>query len=459
MLMLLLSAGCTFYTGPPTVQGAPASGGQSGNGGLPSTPGGELDGGAEPAGKWRNVTSNLAGLRSGCGNLALVSAHPTLDMLIAGVANRALWASTDGAETWHALGLGALSTTVENVATSIVYDPATPEAFWESGINGRVGIVKSIDLGRHFSRRGQSGSNEVISIDFNDPDRSTQLVGGHGQKQVIFRSSDAGETWDDIGKQFPANADASTYPLVIDANTYLMGAPEQVGGKAGIYLTIDAGATWSLVSPDGGQFAPLVAEDATIYWASTKGGGLVRSSDAGDTFTQVVGAGLLQSFSPLELPDGRLVAASSNHLVASTNHGKDWRFVSAKLPYAINGFTYSIAQKAFFVWHSTCVGENPVPKDAIMRFDFDFAAKGECVGPRLSLQDAITLQGRCVPANAWGAMSKLILFSMIIAMIGIPARAAREKNPHKGFRKAIIQSLIFDAIYAFALVFLWGRWD
>ena len=375
-LVLLLGTGCTFYTGPPTVQGTPASGGQSGAGGNGAVnPRGELDGGVEPKGKWLNVTSNLAGLNSGCGNLSLVSAHPTLDMLIASVAARALWGSTDGGESWHGLGLGALSTAVENQATTILYDPAAPEVFWESGINGPVGIVKSIDSGKHFSRRGQTNYNEVISIDFSDPDRNTQVVGGHGQKQVIFRSNDSGVTWDDIGKQFPAGADASTYPLVIDATTYLMGAPEQVGGKSGIYLTTDAGATWSQVSPLGGYGAPLVASDATIYWASPKGGGLVKSTDSGDSFTQVVGAGLLQSFSPLELPDGKLVAVSASHIVASSDHGKTWRFVSAKLPYVIAGYTYSVPQKAFYIWHATCSGASPVPKDAIMRFDFDFAAK------------------------------------------------------------------------------------
>jgi hypothetical protein len=54
-------------------------------------------------------------------------------------------------------------------------------------------------------------------------------------------------------------------------------------------------------------------------------------------------------------------------------------------------------------------------------------------------------------------MSKLILISMIFATIAIPARAARQKNPGKGLKAAIIQTLIFDVFYAFALVFLWGR--
>jgi hypothetical protein len=54
-------------------------------------------------------------------------------------------------------------------------------------------------------------------------------------------------------------------------------------------------------------------------------------------------------------------------------------------------------------------------------------------------------------------MSKLILISVIIAAIAIPARAAREENPRKGLRKAIIQTLFFHAFYAFALCYLWGR--
>ncbi len=55
-------------------------------------------------------------------------------------------------------------------------------------------------------------------------------------------------------------------------------------------------------------------------------------------------------------------------------------------------------------------------------------------------------------------MSKLILISMIFALIAIPARAAREKNPRVGLKRAIILTLVFDALYAFALVFVWGRW-
>ena len=54
-------------------------------------------------------------------------------------------------------------------------------------------------------------------------------------------------------------------------------------------------------------------------------------------------------------------------------------------------------------------------------------------------------------------MSKLILMSIIIGIIGIPARAAREKNPRKALKNVIVQMLIFEALYLFAVGFLYGR--
>lgn len=54
-------------------------------------------------------------------------------------------------------------------------------------------------------------------------------------------------------------------------------------------------------------------------------------------------------------------------------------------------------------------------------------------------------------------MSKLILMSFILAMIVIPARAARNPSPRKGLRSTVTQLFTFYAWYAFALIFLWGR--
>jgi len=56
-------------------------------------------------------------------------------------------------------------------------------------------------------------------------------------------------------------------------------------------------------------------------------------------------------------------------------------------------------------------------------------------------------------------MSKLILLSILFAMIGIPARAARKKDARKALKAVIVQMLIFEAFYIFALRYLYGRFD
>lgn len=56
-------------------------------------------------------------------------------------------------------------------------------------------------------------------------------------------------------------------------------------------------------------------------------------------------------------------------------------------------------------------------------------------------------------------MGKLILMSIIIGIIAIPTRAAREPDLRKGLRKVVKQMLIFEVIYLFALRYLWGRFE
>ena len=54
-------------------------------------------------------------------------------------------------------------------------------------------------------------------------------------------------------------------------------------------------------------------------------------------------------------------------------------------------------------------------------------------------------------------MKKLILLSVIIASVVIPARAAREKSGKKGLKKTLIQIAIFEVIYVILLTQVWFR--
>ena len=81
---------------------------------------------------------------------------------------------------------------------------------------------------------------------------------------------------------------------------------------------------------------------------------------------------------PIELPDKRVATigqvGGKQTVLVSANQGQSWAHASAILPYQdARGVAYSPEQKAFFIWHYTCdSGANPVPPDAIQRFDFDY---------------------------------------------------------------------------------------
>jgi hypothetical protein len=53
--------------------------------------------------------------------------------------------------------------------------------------------------------------------------------------------------------------------------------------------------------------------------------------------------------------------------------------------------------------------------------------------------------------------AKLILISILIMSIVIPARAAAAKNPREGFKKALWQMTLFNLFYALAVTYIYPR--
>jgi hypothetical protein len=342
-------------------------------------PGIEAGDGSGPVAGWVNVTGNLANMPSECGNMSFMSAKPDEDMLVAGIALDGLWATRNGGDGWSALGAGSdASAPITNRTSSIVYDPQNTMRWWESGIYNGGGVYETTDDGATFVQLGSVSHIDLVSVDFTDPGRQTLVAGGHEQAQTVYRSTDGGMTWQNVGAGLPASSYCS-FPLVISSSTYLVGCNGNGGGVAGVYRTTDGAATWASVSSGGGGGAPLVSSDASIYWASPNGKGMVRSVDQGQTWSSVVSSGVIASFAPLELPDGRIVEIAplygpTQSIVASSDHGATWKAVSSALPFSNEvGFAYSTQRKAFYVWQLTCGnGSVPVPTNAIMRFDFDY---------------------------------------------------------------------------------------
>jgi photosystem II stability/assembly factor-like uncharacterized protein len=379
-LMGALALSCSFYTDcpcanqpakpvDPTGAGGSAGAGASGGattGGLGGSGTGDAgEGGAggtmiDP-GVWIPASGDLAGKSTACGNVTFMSAKPDGSLLIAAIAEDGLWGSRDGGESWDALGSGSRSALVSNITTSIVYDPKASDTFWEVGIYG-PGVFRTDDDGENFSPLGTIIHNDYLAVDFTDPKRQLLLAGGHEQAQVLHRSLDGGENWEDVGAAIPEECKWSSFPLILDANTFLLGCWN------GILRSSDGGESWDILASYGGANVPLVTSSGLMFWNIDVADGLVRSSDGGETWERVVGGGVISNVTPIELPDGSLATTGSNMVLRSTDDGESWEALTPAAPFTPRGVVYSREEQAFFVWQSTC--EPEIPENAILRFDY-----------------------------------------------------------------------------------------
>jgi hypothetical protein len=340
----------TNPTGPTTT---------SGSGGA---------GGSVPDGPWVNSTANLAGISSVCGTLSYVTTKPNEDMLLAGVADNGLWSSTDGGTSWKALGTGAGSATINNRPHSIVYDPTAPNRYWLSGIYEGHGVYETKDDGNAFQQLGDVTHVDLVAVDFTDPARQLLMAGGHEQSNVLYQSKDGGMTWNNVGTLLPMGR-GCTWPLILDSKTQLVGCGVAFGG-GGVLRSTDAAMTWTEVSKSGGATAPLRASDGTIYWASPIGQVMIHSMDNGLTWVQSPSSDVGYA-TPIELPDGSIAALNSSYVMVSKDHAMTWSRVVA-LPYQDAAeLAYSAHRKAIYVWHAACGnGAVPVAADSIMHYDW-----------------------------------------------------------------------------------------
>jgi photosystem II stability/assembly factor-like uncharacterized protein len=325
-----------------------------------------------PSSAWANATGNLANMASGCGTLGKVVAKPCSSTVIAAVVERGIWSSNDGGHSWT-----ALAANIKNHAFSMFFDPQHTDVIWETGLHSESGAFTSRDGGVTFTRLGTMTESQLISVDFKDPARKTLVVGTHGRTQSVFLSKDGGTTWSNIGLNLPSEALNSESPVVLDDKTYLIGVCNSGDQGCGFYRTTDSGASWTKKSAlDASHFgAPLHASDGTIYWPLQFDHGLGKSTDAGETWTNIAMPGKIVGITPLELPDGSIVVMGPDHLMRSTDHGASFKVIGEALPFSLantqNGsMTYSALTRTFYVSHWEC--GSVVAPNAIVSAGYDY---------------------------------------------------------------------------------------
>ncbi|HEY0457147.1 MAG TPA: hypothetical protein VGE41_12285 [Verrucomicrobiae bacterium] len=323
--------------------------------------------------EWINVTGNLADMPSECGNLCLLSVVPGQDRIIAGIAKRGLWQTTDGGRSWTELGQSVGSDKIVNRPSRILYDPKVANVFWESGIYNSFGVYRTDDGGLTFHHLGNIRHNDEVEVNLGDPQRRTLLAGGHEQSRTLWKSLDRGQSWTNIGAMLPEGSKFSSNPLLIDANTYLVNASGWGKGTGGVYRTTNGGASWTQVSTLEANGEALRASDGSIYWMLMYDRGLLRSSDKGETWKQTCGSGVVRGSRLIELPDQKLAALGGKGIKISADQGATWTPILEPTPGKPAGLVYAPQRKAFFIWNWDC--GNKVLTNAIWRNAWSTSAK------------------------------------------------------------------------------------
>ena len=223
-----------------------------------------------------------------------------------------VYKSTDAGKTWQHLGLDL----TRHIAAVRVH-PQNPDVAFVAaqgalhGASAERGIYKTTDGGKSWKKvlfvDNNTGCND-LSMDMTNPRilyasmwdyrRLPWQVQSGGKGSGLYKSTDAGETWTKLEKGLPkelgkmgisvSKANPNRVYAVIESDTK--------AEKGGVFLSEDAGKSWSRVSKDHRTvqrawyyieiFADPVDEN-TVYVLNTS---VLKSIDGGKTFSTITGS-------------------------------------------------------------------------------------------------------------------------------------------------------------------------
>ena len=194
-----------------------------------------------------------------------------------------VYKSEDGGKSWKNVGL-KMSEHIGKIAidpnnTDIVY-LAAYGPLWSDG--GERGIYKTSDGGKTWKQilnvSEHTGFNEVMI----DPRNSNVLYAaahqrqrkvftyiGGGPESAVYRSTDAGATWNKIMKGLPADVDLGRIGLAMSPINpdYIFAIVEAADNKGGVFASTDRGASWekrSSFSTSGNYYQEIFCDPKNI---------------------------------------------------------------------------------------------------------------------------------------------------------------------------------------------------
>jgi photosystem II stability/assembly factor-like uncharacterized protein len=235
-----------------------------------------------------------------------------------GATGGGVWKSTDGGINWEPVSDGSVFGTgsVGAIAVSDSDPNVVYVGMGESPIRGNVshgdGVYKSTDGGKTWKRIGLEDTRQIprIRIHPRNPDLVYVAALGHvwgpNDQRGVFRSKDGGKTWEKI---LSRGDKAGAIDLILDpTNPNILYAGfwevyrkpwtlESGGPGGGIFKSTDGGDTWTELTRNPGLPRGTIGKvgitvspaNPERVWAivEAEDGGVFRSDNAGRTWTRV----------------------------------------------------------------------------------------------------------------------------------------------------------------------------
>ncbi|MCU1230606.1 MAG: hypothetical protein JWO97_3490 [Acidobacteria bacterium] len=277
-----------------------------------------------------------------------------------GHVNGGVWETRDAGRTWTPIfddqpigSIGALAIAPSN--PNVIY-AGTGEADMRSDIAQGDGIYKSLDAGKTWTHVGLRDSQQIgrITIDPADPNIVYVAALGHpygpNAERGVFRSRDGGKTWARILSRNdsdtgaidlafePGNARVIYAALWQTRRTPWSVYPPSNGPGSGLFKSTDGGDTWTELKGTGlpakpGRIGIAVAPSnpRRVYAiVDAEDGGMYRSDDAGATWiragsdARVWSRGWYFGGITVEPKDADVVYSCNVNLFRSSDAGKTW---------------------------------------------------------------------------------------------------------------------------------------
>ncbi len=234
-----------------------------------------------------------------------------------GAVGGGLWKTTDSGDTWVPVTDGQVSSgSVGAVAVSATNPNLVFIGMGETCIRGNIqsgdGVYKSTDAGKTWTHVGFRDAKNIskIRIDPNNPEIIYVAAFGHhgapNDERGVFKSTDGGQTW---RRTLFRDAKTAAIDLSIDPNNpnIMFAAMWEAfrvewgmssgGPGSGLFKSTDAGETWTEITRNPGLPSGLIgrigvavsgADSNRIYAVvENDNGGLFRSEDGGATWALV----------------------------------------------------------------------------------------------------------------------------------------------------------------------------